>query len=269
VSLICSVRDCRAVLEREARRYVCANGHSFDLARSGYLNLLQPQDKRSKSPGDSEGAVAARRRFLDSRVTDPLVASVVAALPLAHDASLLDVGCGEGHHLAAFRTAYGIDGCGIDLSIPAIDLAAKRHRDLFWVVANADRFLPWADHSFDALMSITARLNPQEFHRVLHPEGTLLLALPGPDDLIELREAVLGEPQERDRVARTLETFEPLFVLERQEHIAMTALLGSDALVDVMTSSYRGLRPRERARLEELEGMNVTMARDLLVLRPA
>jgi 23S rRNA (guanine745-N1)-methyltransferase len=269
VSLICSVRECRAALVRDARRFVCANDHSFDLARSGYLNLLQPQDKRSKTPGDSEQAVAARRRFLDSGATDPLVTSVVATLPLARSASLLDVGCGEGRHLAAFRQAYGIDGCGTDLSIPAIDLAAKRYRGLFWVVANADRFLPWSDDSFDALTSITARLNPEEFHRVLRPDGILLLALPAPDDLIELREAVLGEPQERDRVGRTVESFAPFFTLERHERVAHRALLSSDALTDVMTSSYRGLRPRERVRLEELSQMHVTMARDVLVMRPA
>ena len=268
MSLICSVRECRTALERDARRFVCANGHSFDLARSGYLNLLQPQDKRSKTPGDSEEAVAARRRFLDSGATDPLVDSVVATLPLAQGASLLDVGCGEGRHLAAFRQAYGIDGCGTDLSIPAIDLAARRYRDLFWVVANADRFLPWADGSFDALTSITARLNPEEFHRVLRPDGVLLLALPAPEDLIELREAVLGEPQERDRVARTVETFAPLFELERRERVTHRVVLSSGSLTDVMTSSYRGLRPRERVRLEGLSDMQVTMARDVLLMRP-
>ena len=53
VRLLCTVRHCRLPLVREERRLVCANRHSFDVARSGYVNLLQPQDKRSKNPGDT------------------------------------------------------------------------------------------------------------------------------------------------------------------------------------------------------------------------
>ena len=60
--LLCTVRNCRRPLHREGQRVVCQRGHSFDYARSGYLNLLQPQDRKSKNPGDSAAAVAARRR---------------------------------------------------------------------------------------------------------------------------------------------------------------------------------------------------------------
>src|SRR6266581_4620206 len=63
--LLCPVRNCRMALAREKRRVLCPRGHSFDIARSGYINLLQPQDRRAKSPGDSAEVVAARRRFLE------------------------------------------------------------------------------------------------------------------------------------------------------------------------------------------------------------
>ncbi len=207
--LLCTVRDCRAPLVLEERRYVCANAHAFDIARSGYVNLLQPQDKRSKTPGDTPEAVAARRRFLERGHAAPLVDGIVRALPLREGDALLDAGCGEGHHLAAFRHAYGVDAHGTDISVPAIELAARRYRDCSWVVANADRFLPYADGSFRAVASITARMNPEEFRRVLAPEGTLLVVIPGADDLIELRAAILGERIERNRVERTVATFAP------------------------------------------------------------
>jgi 23S rRNA (guanine745-N1)-methyltransferase len=266
IVLLCTVRGCASPLAREARRYVCDNGHSFDVARSGYINLLQPQDRRSRTPGDTPEAVAARRRFLDAGHAEPLVRAIVEALPLSADDALLDAGCGEGHHLAAFRCAYGVEAHGVDISIPAIDAAARRYRDCTWIVANADRFLPYADASFRAVTSITARLNPSEFHRVLHPEGTLLVVLPGADDLVELRESILGERVERDRVERTVDTFSPLFTLERHTTVAHRTLLDRAAMIDVMSSSYRALRTRERARLEELEPMEVTLSRDLLVM---
>ncbi len=263
--LLCSVRHCRMPLVSDGRRYVCANAHAFDVARSGYVNLLQPQDKRSKTPGDTPEAVAARRRFLDRGHAAPLTDVIVRALPMQEGQTLLDAGCGEGHHLAAFRSAYRIDGYGIDISVPAIELAARRYRDCSWVVGNADRFLPYPDAAFHAVASITARMNPEEFRRVLAPEGKLLVVIPGADDLIELRQAILGEGIERDRVERTAATFAPLFGPARHERIAHTVLLDRQSILDVMSSSYRALRARERTALETLEAMNVTLSRDLLV----
>ena len=71
--LLCPVRDCRMALVREERRLICPRGYSFDVARSGYINLLQPQDRRSKQPGDTAAAVAGRRRLHDRGVTEPLL----------------------------------------------------------------------------------------------------------------------------------------------------------------------------------------------------
>jgi 23S rRNA (guanine745-N1)-methyltransferase len=267
VNLLCSVRNCRLPLARSERTYTCANRHAFDVARSGYVNLLQPQDKKSKSPGDTAEAVAARRRFFQAGHVQPLVEAIVRALPLRPGDALLDAGCGEGHHLESFRRAYGVEAWGVDISVPAIELAAKTYRECGWVVANADRFLPFEDGAFAAVASITARMNPEEFRRVLAPGGALLIVLPGTDDLIELRAAVLGEGVERDRVERTIATFAPLFTLERRETLRHTAALDRDAMHDVMASSYRGLRTREREKLETLQPMDVTLARDLLLFR--
>ncbi|HEV7241271.1 MAG TPA: methyltransferase domain-containing protein [Thermoanaerobaculia bacterium] len=262
--LVCTVRYCRMPLVRREGQYVCANHHSFDVARSGYVNLLQPQDRRSKNPGDNADAVEARRRFYERG--DPLVDAIVRAFPV--EGALLDVGCGEGSHLAAFRRAYDVEAWGVDISVPAIELAARTHRDCEWVVANADRFLPFADASFDAVLSITARMNADEFRRVLRPNGALLVVIPGAEDLVELREAVQGERVERDRVERTIAAFASHFALERRETLRHVARLDRAAMIEVMSSSYRGLRTRERARLEQLDETDVTLARDLLLFRP-
>ena len=266
--MLCSVKTCRQPLARRERTYVCANNHAFDVARSGYVNLLQPQDRRSRTPGDTPEAVAARRRFLERGFVQPLVDGIVAALPLREGDALLDAGCGEGHHLAAFRAAYSVDAYGVDISVPAIDLAARRHRDCRWIVANADRFLPWEDASFHALTSITARLNAAEFHRVLREDGTLLVAIPGADDLVELREAIQGERIERDRVERTIDMFSSLFAFERHVALRHVAQLDREAMHDVLATSYRGLRRSESERLARLEPMDVTLSRDVLLFRP-
>src|SRR4051812_46772176 len=66
--LACSVRDCGLPLSRQLRTWTCGRGHSFDLARAGYVNLLQPQDRRSAYAGDQADAVAARARLLDNGI---------------------------------------------------------------------------------------------------------------------------------------------------------------------------------------------------------
>lgn len=267
MKLLCTVRGCRQPLRAMERHLSCPAGHTFDVARSGYVNLLQPQDRRSRAPGDSPEAVAARRRFLDRGLEAPLVSALVELLPLGHGESLLDVGCGEGHHLAAFRSTYGAACHGVDISVAAIELAARRHPGCTWVVANADRFLPFPDVSFRAITTITSRLPAGELQRVLAPGGRLLVAVPAEDDLAELRAAVLGAANARGRGDRVVEQLSPPLALERRERIARVVRLDRDALADVLTSSYRAVRRRERERLAGLAGMDVTLAREVLVFR--
>src|ERR1700736_5606879 len=119
--LLCPVRDCHMALVREERRLFCPRGHSFDVARSGYVNLLQPQDRRSKQPGDSAEAVAARRRLHDPGVTQPLRDGIAKILSASPSEVVLDAGCGDGFYLGTLARTPGFDAHGIDISIPAVE----------------------------------------------------------------------------------------------------------------------------------------------------
>jgi 23S rRNA (guanine745-N1)-methyltransferase len=254
--LLCPVRDCHQPLAREERRVFCPRGHSFDVARSGYINLLQPQERRSKKPGDTTAATAARRRLHDRGVTGALL-SAIAGTMQAHPADVvLDAGCGEGFYLGSLARETGCAGYGIDISIPAVDAAARRYPECEWIVGNADRLVPYADGSFSVVLSITARTNPSEFRRVLRDDGRLVVAVPAPDDLIELRGAG------RDRVARTVETFGAEFTQAGQSRATTTADLDSAAVRDVLVSIYRPMQPKPA------EAMRVTFSLDLLLFRP-
>jgi len=254
--LLCPVRNCHKPLLRENRRFVCAAGHSFDVARTGYLNLLQPQERRSKQPGDTAEAVAARRRLHDRGVTAPLLQGIGGLLAPDKSDVVLDAGCGDGFYLGSLAEQAGFDGHGVDISIPAVDAAARRYPNCEWVVANADRFVPYADRSFSIVMSITARMNCPEFRRVLRDNGRLLVALPAPDDIIELRGTG------RDRVERTIEAFAPEFALVEQLRVSTTADLDANAVSDVLLSIYRPMQSRP------IEAMRLTFSLDLLLFRP-
>ena len=244
-------------LGREERRLLCPRGHSFDVARSGYINLLQPQERRSKHPGDSAAAVAARRRLHDRGVTEPLLHAIAEMMVAGPRDIVLDAGCGDGFYLGTLARQTGFDAHGVDISTPAVDAAARRYRGCEWIVANADRFLPYADRSFSIVLSITARMNAGEFRRVLRDDGGLLVALPAPEDLVELCGAG------RDRVVRTVETFAHDFTLVDQRRVATAADLDAAAVHDVLLSIYRPMRA------EPAEAMRVTFSLDLLLFRAA
>jgi 23S rRNA (guanine745-N1)-methyltransferase len=255
--LLCPVRDCHLALVREERRLVCARGHSFDVARSGYIHLLQPQERRSKQPGDTAAAVAARRDLHDRGVTEPLLHGIAEIMAARPSDVVLDAGCGDGFYLGTLARQTGFDAHGVDISIPAVDAAARRYRGCEWIVANADRFVPYADRSFSIVLSITARMNAGEFRRVLRDDGRLLVALPAPEDLVELRGAG------RDRVARTVETFAQDFTLLDQRRVATSADLDAAAVHDVLLSIYRPMRS------QPADAMRVTFSLDLLLFRAA
>jgi 23S rRNA (guanine745-N1)-methyltransferase len=254
--LLCPVRHCHLPLAREERRLFCPRAHSFDIARTGYINLLQAQDRRSKQPGDTAAALAARRRLHDRGITAPLLNAIGEFIAASPGDIVLDAGCGEGFYLGTLARQAGFHAHGVDISVPAIDAAARRYSECEWIVANADRFVPYADRSFSIVLSITARMNANEFRRVLRDDGRLLIALPAPDDLVELRGTG------RDRVARTAETFAPSFRLADQRRITTTADLDADAVHDVLHSIYRPMRS------QRAEAMRLTFSLDLLLFRP-
>ncbi len=251
--LLCPVRNCGLPLVRDGRRYVCAKAHSFDLSRSGYLNLLQPQDRRSKDPGDSAGAVAARRRLHERGITAPLCEGIWAFAAPRQDDVILDAGCGEGFYLGAAMP--GAERYGVDISLPAIDAAAKKYPGCHWIVANADRQIPFQAGSVSLVVSITARMNEAEFARVLAPQGRLVIAIPSPDDLIELR------GRGRERVARTVESFQSMFELTGQSRVATTAVLDVSGVEDILLSIYRPMQQ------EPAIAKDVTFSLDLLSFR--
>jgi 23S rRNA (guanine745-N1)-methyltransferase len=253
--LICSVRNCGLPLVRDEGRLVCGRGHSFDVARSGYVNLLQPQDRRSKQPGDSAEAVQARRRLHDQGATAPLLRAIGKLAHLSASDVVLDAGCGDGFYLGSLARETGFDAHGIDISTPAVDAAARRYPECEWIADNADRFVPYADQSFSMVLSITARMNAAEFRRVLRRDGRLLVAVPAPDDLIELR----GEG--RDRTVRTIETFADQFTLADRRCVTTSAELDAASVKDLLLSIYRPMRSAP------VEAMRVTFSLDLCLFR--
>lgn len=193
---------CGAELRREEHRYLCPGGHSFDLAKEGYVNLLPANRQHSKAPGDDKDMAAARTRFLEGGWYGPLRFELCKLIDrLAPSApSLLDAGCGEGWYTQAMAevvTARGGRTAGVDLSKPAVKKAAKRCPEGEFAVASVYH-LPLADGSVDILTDCFSPLAAEEFYRVLKPGGKFLYVVPGPRHLWELKAVLYDDPYENE-----------------------------------------------------------------------
>ena len=269
--LSCSVRGCGQPLTRGARTYTCPAGHSHDIARSGYINLLQPQDRRSARAGDSPEAVAARARLLDAgvgRASLEHVIARVAAPGLAPAACVVDLGCGSGEALAMLHALAAISGVGVDLSTAAIESAARRYPDVTWVVANADRRIPILDRRAALVLSLNGRRNAGETARILGAGGRLLVTVPAADDLIELRALVQGQAIERPRGDALLAEHAAHFELVERSIVREQARLVPDQLADMLRGTYRGRRTSAAARVAALPGMDLTLAMEIFLFTP-
>lgn len=274
-ALVCPI--CELPLGREESAYRCAAGHSFDVAREGYVNLL-----RRPYPGDTKEMLRARRAFLDAGHYRPL-AEAVASRVVAHlaaarpdAATLLDAGCGEGYYTAAVCGALrqrlpGLraDCYGLDVAKEAVRLAARRAPGATFVVGNVNDRLPFADASLAVVLDVFAPRNPAEFGRVLAPGGLLLVVIPGPGHLAEPR-AALGlleiEPDKERHVATQLAS---AFVLADREALELPLRLSGVDLANLvaMSPSARHVAPEAYDRARQLDGFAATASFVLLALR--
>ncbi|MEH6577990.1 MAG: methyltransferase domain-containing protein [Amphritea sp.] len=192
---------CKSPLNQQDNNLRCANGHSFDAARQGYWNLLLANQKRSKDPGDNAAMVQARRTFLALDYYAPLANSV--SQQVAHllrgrsEAQALDMGCGEGYYTHQMQQRLESDSipiplAGLDISKHAVKAACRLNKSILWIVASGAN-IPVADHSLDLVSVLFSRLMPEEFGRVIKPGGSLLVAYPGENHLIELRELIYDD----------------------------------------------------------------------------
>ena len=168
IQVICPV--CGAALAPQGTAWRCVQGHCFDVARQGYVNLLTVTQKHSRHPGDTREMVAARRAFLDAEWYAPIAKTLADLVRrfCPEAASVLDAGCGEGYYLS--QLGWVPERWGIDISRDAVRYAAARDRSAHWLTATAAH-LPFADGGFDCVLSMFALTAGAEFFRVLRPGG--------------------------------------------------------------------------------------------------
>ncbi len=213
---------CRDTLTRRERTLRCPAGHSFDMARQGYADLSAG---RLPHTGDSAEMVSDRAAFLGAGHY-----GFIAAALAGHrtDGLVLDAGTGTGDYLARFLDGSPeAIGLGLDVSKPALRRAARAHPRAAAVLTDLWRPLPVADAAVSVILDVFAPRNGPEFHRVLRPDGLLLVVTPAAGHLAELITAhglLQVDPDKAARVSESLgERFAPVSADRHRRELRLTA----------------------------------------------
>jgi 23S rRNA (guanine745-N1)-methyltransferase len=173
-------------------RVSCDRGHSFNVARQGYVSLTS--GPAGPGTGDSAAMVMAREAFLGGGHYQPVadaVAAAAARLDQGAPGLVLDLAGGTGYYLARVLDELpGRGGACVDLSAPALRRAARAHPRAAALGADAWRPLPLADNCAAVVLSVFGPRNAAEIRRVLAPGGSLIVVVPAAGHHAELRETL-------------------------------------------------------------------------------
>lgn len=233
---ICPI--CQGTLERFGRVMRCPKNHSFDLAAQGYANLLLPNKKNSKDPGDNAEMVAGRTKFLDSGSYEPLSDALnecVAAYCGNHP-RIFDAGCGEGYYASRLYNALSTEGrqsliSGVDISKRAVKHAAGRCKAGSFMVASLFE-LPVASASIDICYNVFSPICAEEFSRILAPDGHFVAVYPASRHLFGLKEILYDQPYENDEKGFLLDGLE----IVKRRRVSYTFHLEGGALIESLFS---------------------------------
>ncbi len=182
------------------------------MSTDGYVNLMPSGRLAGGVAGDSANMIRARREFFDGGHYSPVMTGVAdmvrqtlsqtvssdSAFSDSARAVVVDAGCGEGSYLDAIQSPvpgaeHTIECIGIDVSKPAVRLAARRFPNCRFAVASSYR-IPLAALSCDVVVSVFAPRPYDEFARVLVNGGSIITASPGPRHLAGLRGVLYDDP---------------------------------------------------------------------------
>lgn len=252
-------------------RLVSESGHSYDVARQGYVTLAGGAGLRYS--GDDADMIAARETFLTGghfapfvEATSDAVHDVLDAGEVADDARpvICEIGAGTGYYLShTLDSVEGSRGIGVDVSVHAAKHLAKCHPRIGAVVADAWARLPIQSDSVDAITVIFAPRNAAEFARILKPKGQVIVLTPETGHLAELREPLGIIEVEEGKVDRMIEQ-----AAGHLQQVGESELVEFEMLLDQksiqhqigMSPSARHIKPEAlEARVRELpEQMKVT-----------
>lgn len=267
---VCPV--CGNPLIANGKNYKCEKNHSFDEAKSGYINLLTSDKMNSKNPGDNKQMVGARSNFLDkgyySHLREALSQAVIEVAE--NDNILLDAGCGEGYYTSGIfeevqKNGVKLNVAGIDISKFATDKAAKRCKQAEFAVGSVFH-IPFADKSCDILLNVFAPFCHEEYMRIIKDGGYMIMVIPDKLHLWELKKAVYENPYENNPKQDEIEGFEFVKKLSARRNIFLES---NEDIVNLfaMTPYFYNTKPEDLEKLSAYKTLETQTEFEVLIYR--
>lgn len=189
---------CNKPLVKKNRSFVCDNFHTFDIAKQGYVNLLQSQSGKVKTHGDSQEMLQARKNILYKGYYKDISKKISTVISKLKNDTVIDIGSGIGYYCDILKQDNpNINLHGIDISKDGIKEASKNNKEIQYTVGTNNK-LPYISDKADIILSVFSPINIDECLRVLKPGGTLITVSPNTNHLMELKELVYKEIIEKD-----------------------------------------------------------------------
>lgn len=246
--LICPV--CKSELAQNAGSFSCENGHCFDIAKEGYVNLVTGS-KSGNLTGDNKDMARSRKAFLDKGYFSALSDALCKELAVIHPETVLDICCGEGYYAESVSKSCDAIVYGFDLSKEMIRLAAKRKCGAKFFVANMAS-IPISDSSIDCAIHLFAPFCEKEFLRVIKPGGYLISVCPGTKHLWEMKTTLYDTPYQNEECSPELPGFSLCRTFNAIEYISLDNSQDIEALFK-MTPYYYHTAESDKVKLLSLD----------------
>lgn len=197
---------CENPLKKVNHSYTCNTNHSFDIAKQGYINLLQSQTRKVKIHGDSNEMLLARKSVLYNgyyQIISKALNNIISRLNPKE--TIVDIGSGIGYYLDKLEQSnLNSTYYGIDISKSGAREGAKRNKNILYTVGTSNK-LPFLTNSVDIIYAVFSPINIEECLRVLTPGGHFITVSPNRNHLMELKKLIYTEITDKDYQVNEIE----------------------------------------------------------------
>lgn len=247
----------------------CLNGHRFDVNKRGYVTLLGP---RSRVVGDTAEMLDARTRVLERGTYAPIAEAILEIIPASTGTTspprVVDAGAGTGYYLRSVLAARpGARGLALDLSPAAVGRAARSADQIDGLVADTWQPLPIRTGVANIILNVFAPRNLAEFHRILIPDGVLVVVVPRAEHLQELRRdgRMLDVPA--DKAESLIESTTGSFTIAARTEVVFDVPY-DEVLAESLVAMGPSAHHRPATSTETVNPTTVTAAVDVLAFTP-
>ncbi|GIU47876.1 MULTISPECIES: class I SAM-dependent methyltransferase [Shewanella] len=199
--LNCPTCAAKLHFHESSKGYYCDNKHHFDKNAQGYWSFVT--SPKFKGSSESRDQLRSKRFLMASGIFAPLTEQLSAVFNKAikgiKDVNHLNYQCADGFYLRSIAQSADNDEIthwGVSEANNALFAASKDNTPANLLLSPFKK-LPFSDQSLDVVTLFDAQLKGKECLRILKKEGVLLMLVPAPRHLWQLKQKIYDNLSEK------------------------------------------------------------------------